>query len=76
MKSNKVNRSKITLKNDDAIQFQPTKNAHSYSDLAGNLVRKLSVALNKFNNNSTKQNYMNVEKICHNFELCKTKAPI
>ena len=58
-KSDKVNQSKIALKNDGAIQFEPTKNANIfkdfYSDLAGKLVRKLSVALNKFNINSTKQ---------------------
>ena len=41
-----------------------------YSDLATTLVRKLPVALNKFNNNSTKQYYMNIEKSSHNFELC------
>ena len=35
--------------------------------LAGNLVRTLPVAPNKFNNNSTKQYY---EKNCDNFELC------
>ena len=62
------------MKNDGAIQFQPTKNAHFYSDLAGKLVRKLSVALNKFNNNSTKQNYTNGEKSCHNFELCNATS--
>ena len=50
------------------------KNANTlkdlYSDLAGNLVRKLPVAFNKFNNNLAKQYYMNIEKNCHNFELC------
>ena len=74
MKSGKVNQSKIVLKNDVAIQFEPTKTTNVfqdfYSDLAGTLVRKLSVALNKFNNNSTKQYYMNIDKSCHNFELC------
>ena len=58
MKSGKVNQSEFALKNDGAIQFEPTKNANIfkdfYSDLAGNLVRKLPVALNKCNNNSTK----------------------
>ena len=70
----KVNQLKIALKNDAAIQFKPTKNANIlkdfYSDLAGTLVRILPVALNKFNNNSTKQYCMNIEKSCHNFELC------
>ena len=47
-----------------------------YSDLAGNLVRILPVALNKFNNNSTKQYYMNIEKSCHNFELCNSTLEI
>ena len=76
MESSKVlrNRSKVALKNYDAIQFEPMKNANTfkdfYSDLAGNLVRKLPVALNKFNNNSTKHYYMNIAKSCHNFELC------
>ena len=59
MKSGKVNQSEIALKNDGAIQFEPTKNANTfkdfYSDLAGTLVRKLLVALNKFYNNSRKQ---------------------
>ena len=40
-----------------------------YSDLAGNFVRKLPVALNKFNNNSTKQYYMNIEKSCHYYAM-------
>ena len=74
IKSGKVNQSKIALKNDGAIQIEPTKNANIfkdlYPDLAGTLVKKLPVALNKFNNNSTKQYYMNIEKSCHNFELC------
>ena len=76
MKSGKVNQSKIALKNDGAIQFEPTKKANIfkdfYSDLAGTLVRKLSVLLNKFTSNSTKKYYMNIEKSCHNFELCNT----
>ena len=58
MKSGKVNQPKIALKNNGAIQLEPTKNTNIfkdfYSDLAGNLVRKLPVTLNKFNNNSTK----------------------
>ena len=33
-------------------------------------MRKLPVALNKFNNNSTKQYYRNIDSNCHNFELC------
>ena len=71
----KLNQSKIALKNGGAIQFVPTKNANIfkdfYSDLAGSLVRKLPNAFNKFNNNSAKQYYMNIEKSCrHNFELC------
>ena len=39
------------------------------SDLAGNLVRILLVALNKFN-----EYYMNIEKSCHNFKLCNATA--
>ena len=74
MKSGKINQWKIALKNDGAIQFEPTKNEnifkYFYSDLAGKLVRKLPVALNKFKNNSTKQYYMNIEKSCRNFEIC------
>ena len=77
MKSGKVNQSKIALKNDDAIQFEPTKNDYIfkdfYSDFTGNLVRKLLVAFDKFNNNLTKQYYMNIGKSCHNFELCNAK---
>ena len=74
VKSGKVNQSKIALKKDKAIQFEPTKNANIfkdlYSDLARKLLRKLAVALNKFNNNSAQQHYMNIEKSFHNFELC------
>ena len=33
-------------------------------------MRKLPVALNKFNNYLTKQYYINIEKSCHNFERC------
>ena len=32
-------------------------------------MRKLPFTLNKFDNNSTKQYYINTEKSCHNFEL-------
>ena len=63
MKLGKVYQSKTTLKNDAAIQFEPTKNVNIfkdfYSDLAGTLVRNLPVAFNKFNNNSMKQCYKN-----------------
>ena len=69
MKSGKMNQSKFALKNDGAIQFEPTKNAN-HSDLAGKLVRNLPGALTKFNNNWTKQYYMDIEKSCHNFKLC------
>ena len=59
IKSGKVTQSKIALKKDGAIHFEPTKNANIfkdfYSDLAGTLLRKLRVVLNKFNNNSSKQ---------------------
>ena len=45
MKSAKVDQSKIGLKNDGAIQLEPKRTANIvkdfYSDLAGNLVRKL-----------------------------------
>ena len=68
MKSGKVNQSKTGLINYAAVQFEPTKKANIfkdfYSDLAGKLVRKLPVALTKFNNIS------NIEKSCHNFQLC------
>ena len=74
MKSGTVNQSKIASKNNDALQFEHTKNANIfkdfYSDLAGKLVRKLSFALTKINNNLTKQYYMNIENF--NFELCNT----
>ena len=74
MKSDKISQSKMALKNDGAIQFKNVKNANIFqdffSDLAEKLVRKLPVALNRFNNNSTKQYYMNVLKNYHNFELC------
>ena len=62
------------FKKDGAIGFEPTKNANTFWDfytaLAGKLVTKLPAALNKFNNNLTKQYYMNIEKSCYNFELC------
>ena len=51
LKSSKVNQLKIALKNDDAIQFEPTQNANIfkdfYPDLTGKLVRKLLVALTR-----------------------------
>ena len=53
MKSNKVNQLKIAMKKDSVTQFEPTKNANTFKDFysykARNLVRKLPVALNKFN---------------------------
>ena len=74
MKLGKVNESKIALKNYGAIQFEPPKNANIFKNfcsyLAGKLVRKLPVALNKFKNNSTKQYYMNIEKSYHYSDLC------
>ena len=74
IKTGKVDQSKIALKNDGATQFEPTKNSNIFkdffSDLAATLLRKFPVALNKFNYNSKKQYYMNIEKSCHNFELC------
>ena len=33
-------------------------------------MKKFPVALNIFNNNSTKKYYRNIEKKCHNFKLC------
>ena len=75
MKSGKVNKSKIALKNDVGIQckyYMQIFFMDFYSDLAGKLVRNLPVALNKFFNNSTKQDYMNILKSRHNFELCNT----
>ena len=74
MESGKVNQSKTAFKKDGAIQFEPTKNENIfkdfYSGLAGNLVRKLPVTINKFNNNLMKQYYMNIENTCHKFKLC------
>ena len=74
MKSGKVNHLNIVLKKDGAIQFEPTKNANTfkdfYPDLADNVIRKLPDVFSNFNNNLTKQYYMNVEKNCRNFELC------
>ena len=55
MKSGKINQSRIALK-DDAIQFEPTKNAKTFKDLYFDLaflVRKLPAALDK-SSNSTK----------------------
>ena len=74
MKLGKLNQSKIALKDIGAIQFEPMKNAtifrNFYSDLARKPGQKSRVVLNKFKNNSTKQYYMDIEKSCHNFELC------
>ena len=48
-----MGRSKICLKEDDVIQFEPKKNANIfktfYSELAGNLVKKLTQPSLKFN---------------------------
>ena len=59
--------SKIALKYDGAIQFEPKKNANIFkdffSDLAEKRVRKLPVPLIKTNNNSTKRYYRNIEKV-------------
>ena len=61
MQSGKVNQSKIALKEDGAIQFEPTKNANTfkdvYSKLAGDLVGKLPVAPNKFKNKAVLHEY-------------------
>ena len=71
IKSVKVNQSKIPFKNDDAIQFKLKKMQILLRISAlvylGNIVRNLSVALNKFNNNLTKQYYMNIEKSSERF---------
>ena len=80
MKPGKVNQSKIALEINGDVQFEPktwkSENAKNfkdlYSDLAGNLVRTLPVALNKFNNNSTKQYYMNIETSYHWTMQCNT----
>ena len=56
------------------IQFEPAKNATTFKDsdpeLIWNIVRKLPVAPNKFNNNLTKQHYIGREENYQNFELC------
>ena len=61
------------MKKDDAIQFEPGKNAniykYFYSESVGNLVRKLPAAPSEFNNNSKNQYYMNIEQNYHNLEL-------
>ena len=73
MKSRKANQSKIASKNDCAIQYEPKKNANTfkdfYSDLPENLVRKFPVSLNKFNINSIKQYYINIDQNCHTFAI-------
>ena len=76
MKLSKLNQPNIALKRNCVIQFEPKKNANTFkdfhSDLPENLLRKWPVALNKFNNNSTKQYYMNIDKNYHNFAIqCK-----
>lgn len=49
-----------------AIHFKPMKDTNTLKDfyfgLVGNLVRKLLVTPDKFNNNSIDQYYMNAEK--------------
>ena len=61
-----LKQSKIALEKDGTMQFQlaSKKNANTFKDfdLAGNLVRKLPVASNKFNKNLMKQYYKNIEK--------------
>lgn len=47
-----------------------------YSELARNLLRKLSVGPKKFHSNSRKQYYMNIEVNYHNLELCNAALEI
>ena len=61
MNSKNVNQSKICLKENGAAQFEPKKNANIfktfYSELAGNLVKKLPKPPLKFNTNKTMMFY-------------------
>ena len=51
-----INQSQIVLKKDYAIQFEPSQYANtfkgSYPESAENLVKKLSVGTNRFNNST------------------------
>ena len=78
LKLSKVSQLLTTLKNDWAVQFEPTNNTFKdlWSGLAGNLVRNLQIASNKFKNSSTKQYYINVQKNYENFELSNVTLEI
>ena len=54
---------KLSMKKDGAIQFKPTKNTNTF-------IEGFPKSCQKVNSNSTKQYYMNIEKNCHNYELC------
>ena len=59
------------MKNDGAIHFEPMKNSNIFKDFYSDLVEKrCQLHLTNWNNNSTKQYYINIKKSCHNFKLC------
>ena len=70
--SKKEGQSKICLREDDVIEFQP-KNANIfktfYSELAVNLVKKLPKASLKFNSEKTKMFYKKLKPNIEKFEL-------
>ena len=74
----KAGQSKVCLKEDDVIQFEPKKNASIFktffSELAGNLVEKLPKPPLKFNSEKTKMFYKKLKPNIEKFELlCITK---
>ena len=73
LNSNKVNQSKISLKKDGVIQFDPAENANIfkefYSELAESLVNKLPDAPNKYNKSTTEKFYSNIKKTNNDFEF-------
>ena len=81
MNSKNVNQSKICLKENGVMQFKPEKNANIfkafYSELAGNLVKKLLKLPLKFNTDKTMMFYKKLNPNLEKFELvCITEEKL
>ena len=78
--SKNVNQSKICLKKNGVTQFEPKKNANifktSYSELAGNLVKKLPKPPLKFNTDKTMMFYKKLKPNLEKFKLVCIKEVI
>ena len=78
LNSKKTGQSKVSLKEDDVIQFEPKKNANIfkrfYSELAGSFVKKLPEPPLKFHAKRTKMFYKKLKPNTEKFEfLCITE---